>query len=444
MKTLKIFGYALLAMTISMSYVACGGDDEKSDNNGGGGGEDNPATVVESEKAFFEETARLFINKVSANDFDQLRNLVKYVKQQRWEGDDVEDFFEDAIEACEEIGYDGYSYLLYRAANFCGEFSVSNGRWVVNKKGGDILKFTFNDQNGKTCVLQVKASGDPVKLSSELFNFSERHYVSLDYYPYYRYDVTRIEQSFMVPEKVEASLTQGGQTLVSAVVNTDINSSGQIDLTNDTYTISANATVCDYNVNVSRVRMENGKKAYAETTIKKGNETLLYVKANANGEVRLNGDEFKVRSAGEANVEVDILGRVQVKASVSDIDRLTDLVDALDDNRYKEDVFVNTLKDANSLIDAKVYFNGSSAPSCSAKLISSVKQGNSGMKYEPTPAIFFNDGTSYSFETYFDESYFKTVIKNFESLVKDFEDLIEDLDDDDDDNNDYTPYTRSY
>lgn len=443
MKTLKLFGYALLAITISMANVACG-DDDNSDNKGGGGGggEDNPATVVENEKAFFEETARLFINKVSANDFDQLRNLVKYVKQQRWEGDDVEDFFEDAIEACEEIGYDGYSYRLYRAANFCGEFSVSNGRWVVNKKGGDILKFTFNDQNGKTCVLQVKASGDPVKLSSELFNFSERHYVSLDYYPYYRYDVTRIEQSFMVPEKVEASLTQGGQTLVSAVVNTDINSSGQIDLTNDTYTISANATVCDYNVNVSRVRMENGKKAYAETTIKKGNETLLYVNANANGEVRLNGDEFKVRSAGAANVEVNILGRVQVKASVSDIDRLTDLVDALDDYRYKEDVFVNTLKDANSLIDAKVYFNGSSAPSCYAKLISSVKQGNSGMKYEPTPGIFFNDGTSYSFETYFDESYFKGVIKAFETLQKDFEELIEDLDDDDDD--DYTPYTRSY
>ena len=79
-----------------------------------------------------------------------------------------------------------------------------------------------------------------------------------------------------------------------------------------------------------------------------------------------------------------------------------------------------------------MFFNGSSARNCYAKLIASAKQGSNGMKYEPTPAIFFNDGTSYSFESYFDETYFKTVINTFESLCKDFESLIDDFDDDDD------------
>ena len=428
MKILKLFGYALLAMTMTMANVACGDDDDKSSTNGGNEEKTLPDPSPTSEKAFFEETARLFMQKVSASDFDELRNLAKYVRQQDWEGDDIGDFFEEAIDACEELGYTGYSNRLYRAANFCGEFSVENGKWKVVKKGGDVLKFTFNDQNGKTCVLQVKASGNPARLGGELFNYSEKDWN----YDYSRYEETRIEQAFMVPEKAEASLTQNGKALVSAIVNIDINSSGELNLAKDTYSVSADVNACGYNVIVSRARVENGKKAIAETTIKKNGELLLSAKANANGEVRLSNNELRLLTAGAADAEIDILGRIQVKAKVGDIDRLVDLMEVLDEYRYEQAKFDNALNDANNLISADVFFNGSSARNCYAKLIASAKQGSNGMKYEPTPAIFFNDGTSYSFESYFDETYFKTVINTFESLCKDFESLIDDFDDDDD------------
>ena len=100
MKILKLFGYALLAMTMTMANVACGDDDDKSSTNGGNEEKTLPDPSPTSEKAFFEETARLFMQKVSASDFDELRNLAKYVRQQDWEGDDIGDFFEEAIDAC--------------------------------------------------------------------------------------------------------------------------------------------------------------------------------------------------------------------------------------------------------------------------------------------------------------------------------------------------------
>ena len=41
------------------------------------------------------------------------------------------------------------------------------------------------------------------------------------------------------------------------------------------------------------------------------------------------------------------------------------------------------------------------------------------------PAVYFNDGTSYSFENYFNEKDFRSVIDVFNDIIRGYEDLLD-------------------
>ena len=442
MKTLRFFGYALMAVCLSMATTACSSSDSNDDP-------EDPAnpdlpevtgTMTPSEqKTFLEQTARELIGKVQASDFQTLKDIVKYAQNNYIENDYystsvVDDWFEACLDACELSSTDQLVRNLYRASNFTGSFEAGSKGWERRNASGNTLQFTFNDRGGNRCVLKAVASDKYFEVGSPLFNDADHDYN----YDTYSYQTTRrYENKIGVPEKVTVTFTQGGNTLVSAEVNTSLEvNSGTIDLEKDNYNVTVNATVSNYQIVVDKANFKGSQSLGVSTRISKNGETLLSVSAQANGKVRLEYDQNRYGDTevdditlveyGAASVSMDVLGKVQVKGTVSNVKQLADILDAANTNRYDEALFNNNLTEANNLIEARVFYNGGSTAESGVKLISSAKMNYNGTKYEPTPAIFFSDGTSYSFESFFDETTFKAVTKNFERLMEDFEDLVED------------------
>ena len=442
MKTLRFFGYALMAVCLSMATTACSSSDSNDDT-------EDPAnpdlpevtgTMTPSEqKTFLEQTARELIGKVQASDFQTLKDIIEYARnnyvENKYYGTSiVEDWFETCLDACELSSMNQTVRRLYRASNFTGSFEAGSKGWEQTSKGGNTLQFTFKDGNGKTCVLKAVASDRYFEAGSPLFNETEDD----DYNGNTNsYQPTRYENEVGVPEKVTVTFTQGDNTLVSAEVNTSLEvSSGTIDLENDNYNVTVNATISNYQIVVDKANFKGSQSLGVSTRISKNGETLLSMSAQANGKVRLEYDQNRYGDTevdditlveyGAASVSMDVLGKVQVKGTVSNVKQLADILDAADTNRYDEVLFNNNLTEANNLIEARVFYNGGSTAESGVKLISSAKMGYNGTKYEPTPAIFFSDGTSYSFESFFDETTIKAVTKNFERLMEDFEDLVDD------------------
>ena len=130
-----------------------------------------------------------------------------------------------------------------------------------------------------------------------------------------------------------------------------------------------------------------------------------------------------MKEAGQATASVNVLGKVQVRGTVSSIDDFIDYNEEAKDNRRDENLFKDCLNKANALLNLNVYYNNSSASSAQCKMLASAYRAYDGTRWEAAPALFFNDGTSYSFESFFDETTFKHVTNNFETLLEDFEDM---------------------
>ena len=449
MKTIKLLSIALLGLSIGMSIVSCGDDKDdtttqQGNNQPTGGDPNNTTTMTMSEqKSYLEQTAREFMNKVKASDFQQLSDLVEYALKTyannnrhhdyNYSGDKydtsvIEDWFEQCVNAC-NVGAasNREQRRLFIAANFTGLFEATSTGWQKTGQAA-YLQFTFNDKQGRSCVLKAIASDTYTPLHLSLLDTEDYHY---DYNYYQRITDMRYENVIGAPTKLQVTLTQAGSTLCDVTVNTQLTMrSEEVDLSTDAYSVTTDAKVCGYHVVVSKAQFQGDNNISVETTISKGNERLVYATATANGKVRLkNGENFEVREAGQATAWVDVLGKVQVQGNITNIDRIKDYLDEAHDARYDENRFKSSLQQANNLIDGKVFYNGSSASSAKVQLTASAYRNYyNEMKWEYTPALFFNDGTSYSFEAFFDEQTFNQVRRNFETLLDDFEDILPDID----------------
>lgn len=453
MKKLKLFGYVLMAMAISMTTVACGDDDddnntkqENTANKNGTEGADNtdnadnttPTSTPEEQKAFLESTARELLGKVQASDFKNISDIVKYANEnylenRNFNSDPVEDWFDACLKVCEVTSNDNLVRRVYKAANFTGCFEAGSRGWTQTKTGGDVLRFTFKDANGNNCVLEAKASDSYKEVASPLFDDTDHKYRWNPETSTYEYSSKRYENVIAVPTEITVTLTRGSNTLVSVKVNTSLEVNGNIiDLERDNYNVTIAAKVNTYEVIVDKAIYKGSNSAEVSTTIKKNNETLVKVEGKVAGKAKLTYkqdyygdrvvDDIEVEP-GEAWANVNVLNKVCVEGKVTSVKNLIEVLDDAEDFRYDEAKFNGCLASANEKIDMKVYYQGKSSADSWVKLIGSAHRGNSGMKYEPTPAIFFADETRYSFESFFDENTFKKVIENFETLLRDFEDL---------------------
>ncbi|MBQ6188580.1 MAG: hypothetical protein IJK45_00200 [Bacteroidaceae bacterium] len=475
MKKYFLMAAALLLGAVCM--VSCGDDDVETP---GGNDPINPDVTPANEvwapakqKQYLEDVG-MEVNQVfNVEDFRHYIELANYVGSHYgddYDWDAVEDWGDGILDGLmselirtdkktendEWTGGDGKIYRnvynefydVYRstilASNFRGHWTARNGKWT--RTDADDLQFIFANKSGQQCVLSLATSGKVTKV--HMFHYDEwknyesegnddwTNYVSNEYYD-------RTEYTLGVPEKIEVKLTEGDRMLVHQVMTTDLGSitNEEFDLSRSTLTFNSTTTFDNgYVITAENVKYAPSS-ASLKTTITKNQALLLTATLSCglsnvpartlNDWYDLDDDELEdifAKSNATAAFSLNVLGKVQLKGTISDLHKLVDYIDEANDNDENEQTFKNALKKANGCLEAVIYYNGGTAKQATMGLEAIPDrwtdwEGHTYTEWYAEPTLYFPDGSSYSFEEYFNEDDFKDLIDAVEEQGEIAEDM---------------------
>lgn len=453
--------------SLSSALVSCGGDDDSVDSP-----IVNPDPIVPEEpskneamtpleqKEYLDLIARGFMDKTPASDFNEISKLCNHISNtytDNYDWDEVGDWGSEIFESLKESlgttdkeqekdswGEYNYIYTNYKAlvmaSNFKGQFKAIGNKWELSK--ADDLQFIFSDQHGKECVLKLVTSGNVKKVFignidewvDYNYDYSNDYYISNDYYD-------RTQLTVGVPENIVVTLTQGGSQVVKVTVKLNIG-----DLSNDKFDLSKNQLTAStlvelnngYKFNVSQVAYNGNNKTSVSFDMSKNGESLASVafssdisgipSCNIDAMVSGNIDEEDFNNSNMKNVYVklDIMGKLQIQGTLSDVRKFTDYINEADDNDDDEKTFKSYVNQANSLANFNLFYDGKSTKQATVTLEAFEEESWNGMKYwYMEPMLNFYDGSSYStFDAFFNDKDFKSVIDAFEKLADNYASLI--------------------
>ena len=465
----KLVSLLLIGSVFSLSsaLVSCGGDDDSVDSP-----IVNPDPIVPEEpskneamtpleqKEYLDVIARGFMDKTPASDFNEISKLCNHISNtytDNYDWDEVGDWGSEIFESLKESlgttdkeqekdswGEYNYIYTNYKAlvmaSNFKGQFKAIGNKWELSK--ADDLQFIFSDQHGKECVLKLVTSGNVKKVFignidewvDYNYDYSNDYYISNDYYD-------RTQLTVGVPENIVVTLTQGGSQVVKVTVKLNIG-----DLSNDKFELSKNQLTAStlmelnngYKFNVSQVAYNGNNKTSVSFDMSKNGESLASVafssdisgipSCNIDAMVSGNIDEEDFNNSNMKNVYVklDIMGKLQIQGTLSDVRKFTDYINEADDNDDDEKTFKSYVNQANSLANFNLFYDGKSTKQATVTLEAFEEESWNGMKYwYMEPMLNFYDGSSYStFDAFFNDKDFKSVIDAFEKLADNYASLI--------------------
>lgn len=432
MKKIKILALMLMAASVSITTVSCGDDSPATSDTPAPnpGGDDTPGdtTVVNPSdpalsavqaKQRMEQVARELINKLSANEFANFQAISDAAKNTNAKV--LENWLDACLDACCLDGStDKNLKRLYAAANFTGEFKLSGSKWIqTNAARVDYLQLSLTDKDGKACVMKVETGGNLTRIHHEAFDDDyDDGWWDSDKGEWHPERITE-ENAFMLPEYITITLTQGGGTPLTAKVHTVVNiAGGDFDYTRDAAQVEVAVQANDYLVQVGKAAFNAGKTAEASATVTKGGETLLEATAKVSGvltdeSANLGGGSFVAKVLG---------GKVRVEGTVKS--GFQSAIETAYDNRKNESVFKQHIDNANALMNVSLFFDGSRNYSGKMELYPLKDTYGYGSyrqeEWYTEPFVKFNDGTRYSYQELFDETTYKTVIRQFENLVDSF------------------------
>ena len=465
----KLVSLLLIGSVFSLSsaLVSCGGDDDSVDSP-----IVNPDPIVPEEpskneamtpleqKEYLDVIARGFMDKTPASDFNEISKLCNHISNtytDSYDWDEVGDWGSEIFESLKESlgttdkeqekdswGEYNYIYTNYKAlvmaSNFKGQFKAIGNKWELSK--ADDLQFIFSDQHGKECVLKLVTSGNVKKVFignidewvDYDYDYSNDYYISNDYYD-------RTQLTVGVPENIVVTLTQGGSQVVKVTVKLNIG-----DLSNDKFDLSKNQLTAStlvelnngYKFNVSQVAYNGNNKTSVSFDMSKNGESLASVafssdisgipSCNIDAMVSGNIDEEDFNNSNMKNVYVklDIMGKLQIQGTLSDVRKFTDYINEADDNDDDEKTFKSYVNQANSLANFNLFYDGKSTKQATVTLEAFEEESWNGIKYwYMEPMLNFYDGSSYStFDAFFNDKDFKSVIDAFEKLADNYASLI--------------------
>ena len=453
--------------SLSSVLVSCGGDDDSVDSP-----IVNPDPIVPEEpskneamtpleqKEYLDVIARGFMDKTPASDFYEISKLCNHISNtytDSYDWDEVGDWGSEIFESLKESlgttdkeqekdswGEYNYIYTNYKAlvmaSNFKGQFKAIGNKWELSK--ADDLQFIFSDQHGKECVLKLVTSGNVKKVFignidewvDYNYDYSNDYYISNDYYD-------RTQLTVGVPENIVVTLTQGGSQVVKVTVKLNIG-----DLSNDKFDLSKNQLTAStlvelnngYKFNVSQVAYNGNNKTSVSFDMSKNGESLASVafssdisgipSCNIDAMVSGNIDEEDFNNSNMKNVymKLDIMGKLQIQGTLSDVRKFTDYINEADDNDDDEKTFKSYVNQANSLANFNLFYDGKSTKQATVTLEAFEEESWNGIKYwYMEPMLNFYDGSSYStFDAFFNDKDFKSVIDAFEKLADNYASLI--------------------
>lgn len=440
MRKLSFLAMMFMALSLPMTMVSCGDDDDPAGEQGGPGGEDGnkddeggngeddggSGGLVQldsiRQKMILEETANELLSRVDAADFRVAAGLLEFVDQNSADGSDISKWADAGLELCCANATDSLVEMVYSMSNFCGRFELRDGRWLLSPDQVGYLEFNFTDGEGEPCSLRLVCSGYNTLI----------HHASFDEYSAEATNAAgqsvrvsqRVENSFVLPERIDVTLTKGGSTVATAELASTVQLRGgdnEFDYKRDAVDLALAVSVGEYRWAIDRMAFEAGSSASYIESLSKAGEQLIALRAEASGDLT-NDSDLK----GDITVlELSILDRVQVKGRINSVEQFAANLENASYNERDEALFKDYLDRANQLLEMGIYYNQESQPAASIKLYPFAAYGYGGERWYNQPVITFGDGTSYStFESFFSQDAFQSVIQRFTDLAADFVGLV--------------------
>jgi hypothetical protein len=402
----------LASLFVMMSLVAC----DKINQKG------NTPLNVDEQKMKFVTVADDLMNELAATEFEDVMRTVSdlYLSCESTFASDtydvsaLESVFEeryDAIYSYEELNQyttrESYMLLL---SNLKGKITFGKNAATFQNADNTVIEYTDTDGVNWTAELTPVGNVQNVYLGEFVDSWYNGSYTREEY----------IRITISVPEKLVVALKKNGTDYLSVTYMFDVAvSSGGLDVSRDRV-----ATALTFNVDGLQVTINNA--AYNASSGSMEASTVITKDGNLIFSERLTA-EAKVNEAAETvtakniNMEVDIMGAMQIKGSCPSLNSIIEIMDESEPQSERD--WERMVNNMNTMFDIKVYFDGGNAVQSIVNFEPRWQDG-SYTDYWVEPAIEFNDGSRYLFEEYFTGSDFDGVANDMESFVERYERLL--------------------
>jgi hypothetical protein len=379
-----------------------------------------------SDMDFINETGNAMLEQWDEDAYRNVVNLLDQLMQydtegiSQWIAESLPSFKTVVTEPHHGIS-DGY-VLMLRAANLTGHFNAVNGKWV-KESAADDLQFSFVDQNGAPCVYRLYTAGatKTVYMPYEADEDDEDWPGYDDEEDEFGNEIIDDELegvtllALEVPEHLLSTLTQGGKQLMSSTFDFDLSV-----LTED-WNPLVNGFIVSMNTSFAKSNSGNGvfelglnNVGYKPGTginfsfyAKNQGNQIFSLNLNAPGTINLGDEDFDNIGIESINFNADMMGRIQAKVAVDDLNSLSAVMDGLYDAEDEEEAgyFANQV---SQLVNGNLYYNGGSTSK--AKLGFEPYYDDYDMEWSLYPTITFaSDNSTYLLSEYFTEENFPFV-----------------------------------
>lgn len=194
------------------------------------------------------------------------------------------------------------------------------------------------------------------------------------------------------------------------------------------YTDSANLSAT---LKISRYTVAIQKLAYSPTganvaiKILADNNSLITANANASYTLDQNAQGGLPVKSGSATADIDVMGRIQVKASMPSYEAFMKALEQVQQARDEQSVKTAAVA-MEATFSAGMYFNGASTARATLGVQAMQNQYYSGGWYAD-PVLRFSDGKSYSVDEYFTEERFGELINYARNWLDNIQHQLSDL-----------------
>lgn len=329
--------------------------------------------------------------------------------------------------------------LLFGADILTGHFTVSaeGDRWVKVSDADD-LQFTFNDKDGKPCVVTFTTSGATKTISlpvdqedgedSEEDMQNSAKYLALfgltiDNIKTLMSGVTRMDM--VVPEHTQLIMTQGSTTLLNGTVDVDLSSLKEGESV-DALVLSMNAIFAKssgtgtFELSLKDTGYKPVMGANIDFTAKSDGLPILSLKVSVPGTWK--GLDLQTLDFGleSISVNLDVMGQVQVKGGIASIRGF--LVAMLSADDSDEESFKAALEQVNQMLDLKLYYDGSNT--AAGWIMLQPYYDEEDEEWAAAPVICFaSDNSVYPVGEFFSAENFPDVLMGVATIVSELQGL---------------------
>lgn len=391
----------------------------------GGGKNSGPILKPDEQKVKVEETATELMDIMDSKDYKDLAqtssafySALDELTDDDYDFSEVENVVEQMIEDSfqkEDIPNGCAITMNFFLANFKG--LVTFGKDKATYQDYDGTKLVWTDSKNDTWTAEISQSGTIKTMDFDTF-VSE-----MDWYDEihtHTYDLT-----IGVPEKVTAYMSRNGEKIAEVTVNLKVDvKASDVELKDDIPyvkkgSVSATTTikVADLTLTVEpSYSVTTGQLKFAQS-LYKGKQLIVKTSASCTGKVYdiIEDEEYTITNV---NIHADILGKIQVSGTCSDVAGMIEYIE----NSYPESKseWQKAAAKLNSYFDVNLYFDGTSNAQASLEFECAEHYDDyfDENYYSLGLVIVFKDGSRYSIDEVYNN---EEDMERVEGLYDDFE-----------------------